>query len=219
MEISIQQPLARIGILGDIHAESTSLLTALQFLQNLHLQIIFCVGDIGDGRGDVDTCCQLLQQYNVVTVRGNHDNWFLENQLRDSPEAALPSHIKHESANFVASLPAITEFKTLGGDLLLCHGLGKNDMARLTPDDYGYAIESNMELQELIHSQRYKFIINGHTHQRMVRSFAGVTIINVGKLKQEHNPCFAVADFDKRIVQFYEIESDSIIHDGERYKL
>jgi predicted phosphodiesterase len=135
--ILIQQPLTRIGILGDIHAESTALHTALQFLQNLHLPIIFCVGDIVDGSGDVDVCCQLLQQYQVVTVRGNHDDWFLENQLRDLPEATLPSNIKQESTIFITNLPETSEFRTLAGDLLLCHGLGRNNMARLTPDDHG----------------------------------------------------------------------------------
>ena len=211
--------LSKIGIIGDIHAESNSLLVVLEFLQNLQLQAILCVGDIVDGRENVDMCCQLLQQYEVITVCGNHDKWFSGNEPRDLYEATLPSQINLNSTGFIASLPRISELETLAGKLLLCHGLGTNDMARLTPDDYGYAIESNSALQELMHSQQYRFIINGHTHQRMVRSFKGLTIINAGTLKREHNPCFAMINFYEKIVQFYDIDNDLAIHDSKQYKL
>ena len=219
MTESEYKPLTKIGIIGDIHAESSSLLAALEFLQSLKPQIILCVGDIVDGRENVDTCCRLLQQYEVVTVRGNHDKWFSANEFRDLSEATLADDISQDSTNFIASLPNTSEFNTLAGKLLLCHGLGTNAMARLFPDDYGYAIESNWELQEFILSRQYSFIINGHTHRRMVRAFADLTIINAGTLKHEHDPCFAMIDFDEVIVQFYDIDTDAVIHDGKRYKL
>src|SRR5260221_3237388 len=107
MTISEYKPLTKIGIIGDIHAESSALLAVLDFLQNLHLQAILCVGDIVDGRQDVDTCCHLLQEYKVVTVRGNHDKWFIANELRDLPEATLPNQISSDATRVIASLPSI----------------------------------------------------------------------------------------------------------------
>ena len=219
MPASNPMPVSKIGIIGDIHAEATQLLTTLNFLQNLHLQAILCVGDLVDGRESVDTCCDLLQSNAVVTVRGNHDNWFLANEQRDMREATQPHQVSPAAARFIASLPDTKEIQTTAGALLLCHGIGANDMAKLTPDDYGYALEANIDLQNLLHAQQYRFIVNGHTHRRMVRSFTGLTVINAGTLKREHNPCFATVDFDEKLVQFYDINQDAVISPGENYKL
>jgi predicted phosphodiesterase len=75
--------LRKIGMIGDIHAESTRLRTLLEFMQNLELEAILCAGDIVDGKGSVNDCCDLLQKYQVNTVKGNHDEWFLSNSMRD----------------------------------------------------------------------------------------------------------------------------------------
>jgi len=66
--------------------------------------------------------------------------------------------------------------------LLLCHGLGGDDMNGVYPGDFGYGLEVNDVLQGLIREGRYRFVVNGHTHLRMVRSFGGLTIINAGSL-------------------------------------
>ena len=42
-------------------------------------------------------------------------------------------------------------------------------MARLTPDDEGYALEVNDELKALL-AARYAIVVGGHTHRRMIRT-------------------------------------------------
>jgi len=211
--------LDKIGIVGDVHAESTLLELTLKFMHDLQLQTVICVGDVVDGTENVDACCQLLQENNIVTVCGNRDRWFLANEARDLAEATLQDNVTQNTINFIGGFPKTREFQTSMGDLLLCHGLGANDMARLTPDDYGYAIESNMDLQALIKAQQYRFVINGHTHRRMVRSFARLTIINAGTLKHDHDPCFAVADFTAGYVRFHSFDENNSIHTAEEHRL
>jgi predicted phosphodiesterase len=103
--------------------------------------------------------------------------------------------------------------------LLLCHGLGDDDMSRVTPDDFGYALESNDALQELLTTEQYRFVINGHTHRRMVRDFGGVTVINVGTLFRDHEPCFAVVDFERGQVEFFDIPNGGEIRRAARHPL
>lgn len=91
-------------------------------------------------------------------------------------------------------------------------------MNRLTPDDFGYALECNEALQQLIADRRYRCVINGHTHRRMVRAFDSVTIINVGTLFRDHDPCVAIVNFESRFVDFFDIASSGIAP-ADRHRL
>jgi len=81
-------------------------------------------------------------------------------------------------------------------------------MARVTPDDFGYALEANDELQNLLRNRYYRWILNGHSHRRMVRAFPGLTIINAGTLKPGHSPAFLEVDFVHRLVLAFEFDED-----------
>lgn len=213
------QPLRRIGIIGDIHAEDKLLLSTLKFLSAANLDLIMSVGDIADGPGSVDHCCKLLQQYKVTTVAGNHERWFLAGEARDLPDATFPEQISLETRLYLRGLPQTRSFETVAGRLLLCHGLGEWDMAGVWPGDYGYAIESNLALLRLMMEGEYRFVVNGHTHHRLVRSFNELTIINAGTLFHQHYPCFAVVDFGEGIVQYYDLGEGRQISEGELYRL
>ena len=184
-----------IGAIGDVHAEDRLLAKAIKFLRSQNVEAIFCVGDIADGLGDVEKCCEILQREGVSVVLGNHDRWLLTEDMRDLKEATQPDSLSNCSRSFLSSLPVTRKFLTASGAALLCHGLGENDMARLTPDDYGYAIEANLDLQNLLLERKYQYVINGHTHYKMVRSFGDLIIINAGTLKKNHYPVFFASRF------------------------
>jgi predicted phosphodiesterase len=104
--------LKKIGAIGDIHGEATSLKAVINFLNNSNLDLIVSVGDITDGRESIDECCEILQQNNVATVKGNHDRWFLANEMRDLPDATVENDINKQTLKFLSSLPTIMEFET-----------------------------------------------------------------------------------------------------------
>lgn len=156
-----------------------------------------------DGGNDVNRCCQILQAEKIISVLGNHERWLLNNQMRQLKNATSLDNLTKKSQSFLKYLPTTFEFSTSQGLGLLCHGLDKNDMAMVKPDDYGYAIEVNYDLQKLIKEQKYKYMINGHSHCPMVRSFQDLTIINAGTLKKEHHPGFVTINFHASYVSFY----------------
>ena len=200
--------LSRIGLIGDVHAQDARLKTALEFLRAANVERILCVGDMVDGEGDGNRCCELLREFDVQTVRGNHDRWTLNDQMRELPDSVALSSLSAATIEFLRALPRTLTFATTRGPLLLCHGVGENDMKKLTPDDYGYALECNDELQALMYTGTYRFGVGGHTHQRMVKRFGPLTWINPGALFDHHAPCFALVDFERGRVEFYNFADD-----------
>jgi predicted phosphodiesterase len=46
-------------------------------------------------------------------------------------------------------------------------------------------------------------MIGGHTHQRMVRVFPGLTVVNVGTIHRKDEQTFTVIDFRVRKIEVY----------------
>lgn len=200
-----------MGVIGDIHAEHLALARALEVLERRKVDAVLATGDIVDGPGSVNACCEQLAAHGVVTVCGNHDRWLLAGAARRLPDATSLASLSKESRAFLERLPRMVELQTVAGLALLCHGLGPNDMAKVTPDDFGYALESNDDLQKLVTSRYFRWVINGHSHKRMVRSFSGVSIVNAGTLYRRHSPCFLEIDFCRRVVSVFEFAADGAV--------
>lgn len=213
------QAVRTIGVIGDVHCEAEALEAALSHFASLRPESVLCVGDIVDGIGDPNRCCRLLAEAGAVTVRGNHDRWLFEGTMRDLPDATELAALDASSRAFLAGLDRTHEIETVAGLALLCHGLGEHDMAALGPDDRGYALENNEELQSLVHAGRYAFVINGHTHRRMVRRVGALTLINAGTLHRDDTPCFAVVDFERERVTFFKLGPDQTIVGTEERRL
>ena len=213
------KPLSRIGIIGDVLACDARLESALKFLRAQNVEKILCVGDIVDGQGNGERCCELLQSFAVATVRGNHDRWLLNGEMRELPDSVALSSLNETTVAFLRALPKTLAFETTRGPLLLCHGVGENDMRKLTPDDTGYALECNDELQSLKSAGTFAFAVGGHTHARMVRRFGALTFINAGALPDWSGPCFSIADFARGDVEFYGFDGDEVAGIIEKFVL
>lgn len=186
----------RLGLLGDVHGEDALLERALGELEELGADLRLCTGDIADGPGDVTRCCELLAAHDVLTVRGNHDRWLLANTMRELPDATRRDSLAERTLSYLEALPATHTLSTPLGSVMLCHGLGKDDMGGVRPDDDGYALEVNDLLHQLRRDPSVAMVVNGHTHRPMVRHFEGLTIINAGTLLRHHDPGYLVADLE-----------------------
>jgi predicted phosphodiesterase len=210
----------RVGVIGDVHTEADALARVLGYFRTLDLDRILCTGDIPDGPGDgaaVARSCALLREAGATTICGNHDRWLQEGAMREEPDATDPREVDAATRAFLAALPAMVEFETPTGRMLLCHGLGPDDMAGVQPFDRGRALDANQRLQELITSDRYAFVVNGHTHRRMVRAIGSLTVINAGTLLIKHQPSCVVADFEAQRVRIYDVTEDRGVIEAQRF--
>jgi predicted phosphodiesterase len=194
---------ARVGVIGDVHAEHLRLEAALDHLAARGVGAVLCVGDLADGPGSLPRCVELLRERHVITVRGNHDRWLLAGTLRELPEATRLEDLPEATRAYLEGLPVTRDFSSPLGGLLLCHGLGENDMAKVGPEDFGYSVEVNDDLQALVRDVRYRLVVNGHSHRAMVREFTGLTVINGGTLRGADEAGFLSVDFETRQVELF----------------
>ncbi len=198
------RPITRAGLLGDLHAEDAALSLALRVFADEGVDRVLAVGDICDGPGDVDRCCALLAEANAAVVRGNHERWLLAGTMRELPDATLT--LGAEARAYLAGLPVTMRMETVAGELLLCHGLGDDDMGSVDPDDW-YSVAHDERLHELLAREEPLVVVNGHTHRRLVWCKEQVSLLNAGTLYRNHDPCFAIVDFGVREVTYFDLRS------------
>lgn len=188
--------LRRFGCIGDPHAEDRRLARALAHLQGADVDAILCVGDLVDGLGDVDRVVALLRAHDVLTVRGNHDRWFLGGINRELAHATR--EVAPETRAYLEALPPTRRLPVLGGDLLLCHGVGDDDTAELRPDTEDYGLACLDRLPALERDPSLLWMVGGHTHRAMLRALPGLWVINAGTLWGERDPGFMIVDLEAR---------------------
>jgi predicted phosphodiesterase len=207
--------LRSLGFVGDVHAEDERLSRALERLRSAGTSLIACVGDIIDGPGDVDRCFELLDAPDVVSVRGNHERWFLADDMRDLPDAHGKDQVTKETTRRVAALPATRSLDTKAGRLFLCHGLGDDDMGAVEPWETEVDFMSNISLRRMLHQRPEKFFLNGHTHRRCVRHIEDRVLINAGTLYRDHEPSFGLVDFEAMRVRTWLFAPDLKIREAQ----
>jgi predicted phosphodiesterase len=55
--------ISKLGLIGDIHAEDAYLERALGVLRSRNVPLVVSTGDIVDGPGSVERCCELLEAH------------------------------------------------------------------------------------------------------------------------------------------------------------
>jgi predicted phosphodiesterase len=72
-----------IAVLGDIHGNLEALRAVLQALKDLHIQRIFCTGDIVGYGASPRECIDLVREMGIPAVRGNHDDYTAHTGVRE----------------------------------------------------------------------------------------------------------------------------------------
>ncbi|MBX3203453.1 MAG: metallophosphoesterase family protein [Labilithrix sp.] len=211
----------RLGLIGDVHAEDVHLKLTLDAFREARVERVLCTGDLVDGLGDVERACALLREANALVVRGNHDRWIRADEMRTLPHAHAMTALAVDTIAQLKSLPPTTSMAIPGGGtLLLCHGVGANDMCRLLPDDQGYAISSNDDLLAILFDANVRVMVAGHTHRPMLRRFERghgkppLVAVNPGTLARDDEPGFAILELDDAgsgHVDFHRIASDHTV--------
>lgn len=201
-------PARTIGLLGDIHAESERLAVAIRTLRDAGVERLLSVGDVCDGNGDLGTTIALLEANDVIAVSGNHERWMLRNEMRDLDGAHTLARESEAAARFLRLCPPMLEIATVAGTALLCHGVGRDDMAVIDPDTLDYWALEHRALRELLAAERFAWMLAGHTHRFMLRRFEHLGIVNAGTLskravERRQEACFVRIDFERREVEHW----------------
>lgn len=76
----MERETTRTFVMGDIHGSFAALQECLQLSGfNYEMDTLIQLGDIVDGKDEVFECVEeLLKIKNLITIKGNHDVWFME---------------------------------------------------------------------------------------------------------------------------------------------
>lgn len=175
----------KIGIIGDVHAEDALLAIAIDWFEKEGVDAIICTGDIADGTGDVDAACNILASNDVLTVAGNHDRWLLTGKARHLENAHQKGALSDNTLRFLHELPKTLSVQTRAGELLLCHGVMEDDLAKVWPGTTTTEIKRSLLLDQLLSQPTDvpRFVVNGHMHFRTLIDFDNCQLINAGTLK------------------------------------
>lgn len=153
-----------IGIISDIHGNFPALKSVLSELEKIGCKRIISLGDVAGYYCMINECIDLLKNYNVINIMGNHDNYLVNNINCER------SFVVNQCINYQKSIITDSNLKWLSSSIKflkeknfwLVHG-GWNNFLDEYIEDYSFLNDKNSKFFET------NLFISGHTHvQKMI---------------------------------------------------
>lgn len=177
----------RIALISDIHGNKVGLDAVLANLQSQPLDLLVCLGDVAATGPQPRAVLEQLRALAGPVVMGNTDKWLLDPvpwpaQDEDSRmvlEVELwgARQLTEEDRAFIRTFRPTVEVALEEGRSLFCyHGSPQsyNDVIRPTT--------SEADLEGYLSGTDAEVVAGGHTHEPMVRTFAGRLVVNPGSV-------------------------------------
>jgi putative phosphoesterase len=171
----------KIGLISDPHATVQPVAEALSIFRREGVSQVLCAGDIGGYGDQLDETVALLQASNVLAVRGNHEQWALQQEVFPGSAA---------SQACFASLPDFLALTIEGITLYMVHAEPPDRVMKGLRlfDPAGAVIpEVVAEWQQRLRDFNYDILILGHTHQVYAERLADTLVINPGSCCYNHS--------------------------------
>ena len=181
----------RLALVSDIHGNHYALTAVLTAIRQKKIDTLLITGDfVGYYFWPVEVM-QLLETWNVVAIRGNHermlekartDKNFLQmvNSKYGSGLNIALDQLDSIAIDWLTGLPDSLVYDSHNSRLLLCHG------SPWDGDEYVYP-DTERETLDKYTSLDVQWVVQGHTHYPMIRKFGDVTVINPGAVGQPRN--------------------------------
>ena len=192
----------RIGIISDPHADPDPVAEAINIFHREGVSHILCAGDIGGYNDRLDETIALLQQNKVLAIRGNHEEWAL--QQESFPGSA-------NSRDYFASLPNHLNLTIEGVRLYMVHAEPPDKMEKGLRlfDQNGEVLPAVMaEWHERLEEFGHDVLILGHTHQAFDIQLADTLVLNPGSTAYNHS-C-AVLRLPEKSVEWFGLSGKEI---------
>lgn len=194
----------KVALLGDIHGNHLALASVLAAAQRYSVERLLITGDLVGYYFAPDRVLELLEPWNKVMVRGNHEE-MLSSVIKDISlltrlEAKYGSGLRmaveklsDDQLSELTELPATLNIEIDSRRVLLCHG------SPWDTDQYIYP-DAQEEILTRCASPEIDVVVMGHTHYPMVRKVGATLLVNPGSVGQPRNRCpgaaWAIYDTD-----------------------
>ena len=192
----------KIGLISDIHATPQPVTEAFGLFRQHNVDMSICCGDIAGYGEELDKTVELLLDSDCQVISGNHDTWFLDNDVPGNQE-----WIK----DYFSGLPKTLDFTAEDKHILVVHAQPprSNSGGIKLLDEQGEIIPGRKDswsnkLQEF----NYDVLIVGHTHQVFSQWLGNTLVINPGSTIFNHS-C-AILTLPDLEVQFFALSGKEI---------
>jgi putative phosphoesterase len=179
----------RVGVVADIHANSVALSVVVDELHNQGIETVIVAGDTVGYYYNILEVRDLLSDFNLFEVRGNHEDRLLsdcQSELEEY-EKKYGSGLRRNKLDlngtgldYVRNLNHPLEINLIGRKIMIAHGSPWDINEYIYPNSNPLLWERFLELETDI-------LILGHTHHQMFRKIDGVIIINPGSVGQNRS--------------------------------
>ena len=181
----------KIGILGDIHANSAALSAVLDAARSDGVERLLCTGDIVGYYFRAAEVVRMLREWDVVIARGNHED-MLEAARNDPSRlpgitrkyggglAVALDELSAMDLDWLCALPHPARVQVDGLRVLLCHGSPWDN------DRYVYPDADDATLARCAATGE-DLVVMGHTHYPLHRTMGDAVLLNPGSVGQPRN--------------------------------
>jgi putative phosphoesterase len=218
--------VARIALLGDVHANLPALEAVLTHAGNQGAEAIWNIGDFVGYGAFPNEVVKRLRKVKATSIIGNYDLKVLNFPKKDKkwrkkkhPMKWMAfkwtyDHLSVKSREYLRSLPGEKWLKIGGRNFLLVHGSPASNEELLEPDT------SEERLRVLSHLAQEKrglcvnAIICGHSHQAFTHQVHETWFINTGSVGRpddgDPRACYAILDIspDGLQISHYRLDYD-----------
>ena len=182
MDIDLSAPFA---VIADIHGNSDALTAVLSDIDAQGITPILNLGDHFSGPLAAGETARLLENREMISIRGNHDRWLIEQERSQmgASDAAAFDQLRPQDFDWLRSLPATRELER---SVFMCHGTPDSDttywLETVLPDGT-VATNSREGIEAAGAGVTCSVILCGHTHlARLVRLRDGRMVLNPGSV-------------------------------------
>ena len=180
----------RVAVITDIHANLPALEAALERIEQLGIERIYCGGDLVGYGPHPNEVCALIERRGIPTIYGNYD-YAIARDLDDCGCAYITPHdreigqrsVEWTLANtgqaakgFMRELPFDLRFEIAGTAVHLVHGSPRK------VNEYLFEDKPDTLYERLAAAEDADVLVFGHTHKPWIRDFDGVRFVNCGSV-------------------------------------
>ena len=188
----------KIGLISDPHAQPAPVADALSIFRREQVDTIICPGDIAGYFDELKPVIDLLINNDCDTIRGNHDQAYLESHAAESDTIEY---------RFLDDLPATLEYLIEGKRIYVVHAHPPDSLhggIKLLDVDGTIIPQQKTYWQKQLEPLEVDVLIVGHTHQVFAEWLGGVLVINPGSTQFNHT-CM-VLDLPEMRVQTFALQ-------------
>ena len=179
-----------VAVVTDIHANLPALEAALERIEELDIERVYCGGDLVGYGPDPNEVCRLIEARGIPTIYGNYDYAIArdledcgcayvdqhDRELGQKSVAWTLAHTDQRSKDFMRELPFDLRFAVGDSQVHLVHGSPRR------VNEYLFEEKPPSLYERLAAAEEANTLGFGHTHRPWVHEYGGVLFVNCGSV-------------------------------------